>query len=133
VESNFQSDAKRALLLAVAALVLWLPYDHIFTSTSQLRGIFNFVFPNAFHHFLGHTLIFSLFGSVLLYLVVPLRRKQLLYFALCIFAAVVQEGIQAIFLKQGLQFDATAFCGDSLGTTIALICRTLLVRNQHDQ
>jgi hypothetical protein len=131
VGSNVQSSAKRAALLAVSALILWLPYDHIFTSTPQLRGIFNFVFPNAFHHFLGHTVIFSLFGSVLLYLIAPLRQKRLLYFALCIFAAVVQEGIQAIFLKQGLQFDTTAFCGDSLGTSLALICRTLFIRNQH--
>jgi len=104
------------LLLAI----LWFPFDWLSTVWPAFGKPFRWVFRDAHDHFIGHMILFLIVGALILWYMPPLRRHPLWYAGGLIFAALVQETIQALFRGQVPTFtDFNAFKGDALGGMLA--------------
>ncbi|MEI6045152.1 MAG: hypothetical protein WCS37_12445 [Chloroflexota bacterium] len=107
-------------LLAVLGFALfpieWLPV---------LGPILYQVFPSTGSHFVGHFLLFSTFGGLLLQTFPGLRFRTALYFDLLLLAGIGQETFQALCRQDALIVDT---CGDLLTDLSGALVVFLLVR-----
>lgn len=116
-------------VLAVLALLafLWFPFDWLATVWPAFGVPFRAVFRNAHDHFIGHTVFFFVVGSLVLALLPAWRRKPHWYVLGLVFAALMQETIQAFFRGQLPAYnDWNAFKGDALGSTCAFVMWLLM-------
>ncbi len=114
--------------------ILWFPFDWLSTVWPLFGVPFRMVFRNAHDHFIGHTTFFLIVGLLVLAYVPPLRRKPLCYALGLIFAALMQETIQAVFRHEVPMYnDINAFQGDALGGIAAYLiwCIILWVQQRH--
>jgi hypothetical protein len=114
-------------VLALLAF-LWFPFDWLSTVWPTYGNVFNMIFRSDREHFIGHTLLFLLVGSLILAYVPPLRYKFHWYLVGLVLVALTQEAIQAIFRGQIPTFtDTNAFKGDALGGISAFVIWTAII------
>lgn len=113
--------------ISVLLVILWFPFDWLSTVWPAFGVPFRQVFRNAHDHLIGHTVFFFLVGLLVLAIIPAWRRRPQWYFPALVFAALVQETIQAYFRGQVPTFtDFNAFTGDALGGVSAFVLWLLL-------
>lgn len=127
--------ARQALRLGWPVLVLlailWFPFDWLATVWPAFGVPFRRVFRDAHDHFIGHTVFFFVIGFLVLMILAGLRRRPQWYFPALVFAALMQETIQAIFRGQVPTYsDFNAFKGDALGGVSAFVVWLLVMMVQ---
>lgn len=84
------------LALAVVGLVLF-PFDWLGNVWPGYAVLFDRVFVSSRDHAIGHATLFFLAGLALLIVIPWLQARPLLYLALMVVGALLQESIQSLF------------------------------------
>jgi hypothetical protein len=118
--------------IVVLLAILWFPFDWLSTVWPAFGVPFRNVFRTAHDHFVGHAVFFFMVGFLAMAVVPTWRRRPERYFSGLVFAALIQETIQALFRGQLPAYtDTTAFLGDALGGTSAFVLWLLVSLLQH--